>query len=335
MKTENAPGLEGVCAVSFESRMADIMAQAIQRKGGRVISAPSMQEIPLEKNPEAFSFGENLLAGKIDVIIFMTGVGTRMLVEILATRTPREKILAAIRQTTTVARGPKPVKVLRDLGIPITLTVPEPNTSFEILETLDLSRKSLELAGRTVAIQEYGVSAEALVQGLKKRGAHVIQVPVYRWALPDDPAPLEHAIREIIAGRVQVAFFTNAMQIRHVIRLASEKGLEAPFREAFNKVLIASVGPTCSEALREAGFGVDFEPSHAKLGHLVSETAEHLQALPEGKKEPQGRVLIPRKTPPAQEQEVRRDSAFLKACRGEKTPYTPVWLMRQAGRYMK
>ncbi len=29
------------------------------------------------------------------------------------------------------------------------------------------------------------------------------------------------------------------------------------------------------------------------------------------------------------------DSAFLKACRGEPTDYTPIWLNRQAGRYMK
>ena len=30
-----------------------------------------------------------------------------------------------------------------------------------------------------------------------------------------------------------------------------------------------------------------------------------------------------------------RSDRFLKACRSEKTDCTPVWFMRQAGRYMK
>lgn len=322
--------------VSFESRMADVMAQAITSRGGKVLSAPSMQEIPLEKNPEAFSFAERLLAGGIDMMIFMTGVGTRMLTEAIATRYPMDEIIRALSRVTTVARGPKPVKILKELGIPITITVPEPNTWFEILETLDLSRRSISLANRTVAIQEYGISNDELIKGLKKRGAHVIQVPVYRWALPDDVGPLEQAIQEIVAGRVQMVFFTNAMQIRHVLRVASAKGLERPFREAMKKIVTASIGPTCSEALRDSGLSVDFEPSHPKTGQLVAEVAECSQELIEEKRGTKKSFALDAKGGDSSAaKKARQESPFLKACRQEKTPFTPIWLMRQAGRYMK
>ncbi len=322
--------------VSFESRMAEETLRLLEKRGYQAISAPSMQEIPLEKNPEAFLFAEKLFAGEIGILICMTGVGTKMLVEILATRYEREKIIAAISKTTVVARGPKPVRVLKELGIPITITVPEPNTWFEILEELDLSKKSVSIEGRTVAIQEYGIANQDLIKGLKKRGASVVQVPVYRWALPDDTSPLKNAINEIIAGGVRIAFFTNAMQIRHVLRVASEEGLEEKFRSAMKNIVIASIGPTCSEALEECGFAADFEPTHPKLGQLVSEVTAKAEILIEEKKSlRRPEIAMRRHTEAPAEKTARKEAPFLKACRLEKTPYTPVWLMRQAGRYMK
>lgn len=335
MKIETI-GFNGACVVSFESRMAEVMVQGITNKGGRVISAPSMQEIPLEKNPEVFAFAEKLFSGQIDVILFLTGVGTRYLIETLSTRYSKEEIIRHLSRLTTVARGPKPVRVLKELGIPLTIAVPEPNTWFEILETLDLSRRSISLEGKTVAVQEYGISNPELIQGLKRRGANVVQVPVYRWALPNDTKPLERAIREIVEGKVEIAFFTNAVQIRHVIRVASEMGLEKSFRDALKKVVIASIGPTCSETLREWGFSADFEPSHSKMGQLIAETAVRARDLIEEKLSGlKTTVLIPRSAQTADELAGRRESVFLKACRGEKTPYTPIWLMRQAGRYLR
>ncbi len=330
-----ATGFQGMGVVSFESRMADVMVKAITSRGGRAISAPSMQEIPLENNPEAFAFAEKLLAGNIDVMIFMTGVGARMLMDILSLRYPQKEILEKISKLVIVARGPKPVQALKELGIPVTITVPEPNTYLEILEALDLSRRSVSLEGSTVAVQEYGIPGEDLLKGLKKRGANVVQVPVYRWALPDDTQPLESAIREIIEGKIQIALFTNAMQIRNVFRVASEKGLENDLRKAFQNLVISSIGPTCSETLRECGLKIDLEPSHSKIGHLVSETAAQAMKLVEEKKS--GGVpafqLQPKKQMP-QDLAARRESVFLKACRREKAPFTPVWLMRQAGRYL-
>ena len=137
MTEPSIPNLEGLEVVAFESRRAPEMAALISRLGGVPRIAPALREVPLEENEAAFAFGEALFAGRLDAVIFMTGVGARRLIEVLETRHAREKIVQALAGITVVARGPKPVKVLRELKVPVTIAVPEPNTWREVLEELD------------------------------------------------------------------------------------------------------------------------------------------------------------------------------------------------------
>src|SRR5262249_8276410 len=114
-----------------------------------------MREIPLAENREALAFGDRLLAGEVDILILLTGVGLRTLVEALETRHARDRIVAALAGVTRVCRGPKPVAVSKALGLDPGITVPEPNTWVELLRTLD---DRAPVRGRRVAVQEYGVS---------------------------------------------------------------------------------------------------------------------------------------------------------------------------------
>ncbi len=122
-------------------------------------------------------------------------------------------------------------------------------------------------------VQEYGRPATELIEALRARGAEVSTVPVYQWDLPFDCGPLREAVKRLAAGEFDVAMFTTSIQVPHLMKIAAEEGVEEEVRRAMKKMVIASVGPTTSETLREFGFEPDLEPSHPKMGFLVNETA--------------------------------------------------------------
>src|SRR4051794_40506156 len=111
----------GKRVLALESRRAAETAELIRRNGGDPFVAPSMQETPLEANEDAFRFAERLIAGEFDMMIFLTGVGTRQLAKVLAARHHSEAFPDALRRITVVARGPKPVAVLREMNVPVTV----------------------------------------------------------------------------------------------------------------------------------------------------------------------------------------------------------------------
>lgn len=272
--------LEGLDVVTFEARHAKTLSDLIAIQGGTAFSAPSMKEVPLENNPEVFQFAEKWFRKKIDILILLTGVGTRTLVDILQTKYPKEEIMDAFRNTVLVPRGPKPIRVLKEWGIPFAFIVPEPNTWKELLKAMD---ENLDVRGKTVAVQEYGVPNPELIQGLEQRGAAVVPVPVYRWALPDDLEPMKRAVSRILDGKAHVAMFTTAVQVKHLLEVAGQMG-NMPLKDALNKIVIASVGPDCSEALRSYGISVDIEPESPKMGPLVLAAAQKAQGIFDAKR---------------------------------------------------
>ncbi len=162
---------------------------------------------------------------------------------------------------------------MREWGVPVAVSVPEPNTWREILAATENRPE------RRIAIQEYGRSSAELIEGLRGRGAEVTTVPVYQWGLPVDLGPLREAVRGIAEGGFDVLLLTTSVQVAHLLRIASELGLEQKVRSALRRMVVASVGPTTSETLREQGIEPDIEPSHPKMGFLVNETAARAKQI--------------------------------------------------------
>jgi uroporphyrinogen-III synthase len=272
----------GLRVLSFESRMATDMARLIRRHGGEPLVVPALREIPipLQDNGAVFRFGVKLILHQVDLLILMTGVGAKALFEVLQARYPLAEIIEALKKTIVVTRGPKPLAVLKAMGLEANITVPEPNTWQDVIATLDYYRP---VQGLKIAIQEYGVSKPDMIEDLKKRGAEVFSVPVYRWALPEDTGPIEAAIGEVLKGAMDAMMITNAAQIDHVMQLAERGHTVDPFREACRKMVVASIGPTATEALKHHDLQVDFEPSHPKMGVFVKEFSEHVHALRQAK----------------------------------------------------
>jgi uroporphyrinogen-III synthase len=259
----------GLRVISLESRRAADMENLIRRFGGVPFVAPALRERPIGDNPDALAFAERLFSGDFDMVIFMTGVGLGHLRDAIAARYPVEQFIEALRLVTVVARGPKPVAVLRQMGLTPDIAIPEPNTWREVAGAL---RQRPE---RRVAIQEYGRPSTELIDELRERGVEVTSVPVYRWEMPDDRGPLEEAVRRMAARECDVVLFTTSVQLAHLLEAARELGLERALHIALaSHIAVASIGPLATEALASQSIAVDIEPESPKMSMLVKIAAE-------------------------------------------------------------
>jgi len=330
----------GLRIASLESRRAADMARMIAKFGGEPCVSPSMREVPIEPNRPAIDFAYRIITGEIPIVVLMTGVGFRYLLKATEKHVDQRRFLDAISDIITICRGPKPVAAMKEVGLKPTHRVPEPNTWRELLKTID---EGIPIANQVVGIQEYGVSNHSLIAGLEARGAIPETVKVYGWEYPEDTGPLESNVKELAAGHLDMLLFTSAHQVVNLFRMADSLSLTDAMRSGLQRTVIASIGPTTSEMLRESDLHVDMEPSHPKMGHLVTEAARDAASLVAARRaESSSRHSFPvrdsmsEKTPmPAIDDHPSQSSLFMQACRGEPTSRTPIWLMRQAGRYMQ
>src|SRR5262249_16743519 len=220
----------GLRVLALESRHAKEIGKLIATYGGSPAVAPAVREVSLESF-EALEFAKNLLAGKFDLVIFLTGAGARGLFTAVEGSYTRQEIAAALERTVVIARGVKPVSALREIGVKPSFVAPEPNTWREVLRILDDEVAAIHtLKGIQIAVQEYGVPSKELLAGLRERGASVSTVPVYRWSLPEDISPLQQAARSIAVGEPDVILLTSAIQVTHLFQVATDLNMEDAVR---------------------------------------------------------------------------------------------------------
>jgi uroporphyrinogen-III synthase len=258
--------LAGARVALLEARMSGELASLVERNGGDPYTVPAVRESDIEAGVEVSAFLDQITAGECQVVIFLTGVGARRLFASAERLGRLPELLGALRQVTTVCRGPKPVAVLRKVDLQVNITAREPHTTSELLEALEKT----DLNGIGVALQHYGERNDALATALLVRGARLIELTLYEWLLPEDTEPLNRLVDEMIAGSVDAVAFTSQVQIRHLFKVAADRGLEADLTHALNdRVIVASVGPTCTSVLNGLGVHPRVEPQHPKMGPMV------------------------------------------------------------------
>jgi uroporphyrinogen-III synthase len=275
---------DGLRVLSLESRRAKEVEKLIRTYRGEPFVVPSMREVALESQTVALEFIAGLLKGEFDLVVFMTGVGVRALMDIAKTKHDPAEVVGALRSVKIAARGPKPEQMLRELKIPVMATSVEPNTWREVLTLLDETFGS-SLGSMRVALQEYGASNPELLYALSERCLSVTKVPLYQWALPEDLQPLRECVLGITTGYVDVVLFMTAVQVIHLFQVAEQIGVVEELRAGLAAMVVLSIGPTTTEELTHYGVIPDFEPSRPKMGFLVNEAAQYSAKLLKSKRD--------------------------------------------------
>jgi len=256
--------MRGKRVAVLESRLGRELTDLVAGRGAEPFHAPALAELP-DLDPQAIgALVESLAARPARLAIFQTGVGTKALFAATDSLGLTDKFLALLKGATVAARGPKPTGALRQRGVHIDRSAADPFTTCELLECI----KDVSVRGERVIVQRHGTANHELDTALEARGAEVIEIPTYRWSLPKDTAPLVELIGKLQRGEMDAVLFTNAEQVRNLFLVSQATNNEV--KDALNGILVASIGPVASAALRDAGVKVGLEASPPKLGALLS-----------------------------------------------------------------
>ena len=270
----------GLKVLSLETRRGPEMATLIEKYGGVAVAVPSMREDKQDISERLNDFVQRVKARpERQVLVCMTGIGTRLFLQDL--QKYDAAVYAQLQGMRLLSRGTKPSQALKALGF-AAVTAARPHTYREVQDSL----QDMQLHGQDVTILEYGDPAPApLVASLREAGAAVFPIPVYRCLPPEDPRSLQAAVRGVVAGEYQVLLLSSGTQAVHFLHCARDLGLEQELRRGLKGMVVASIGPACSEALGELRLPFDLEANPHKMGILVRAAAERANLLLERKRE--------------------------------------------------
>jgi len=259
--------------------MLSEMGALIERHGGIPYPAPVLQEVHLGDTPEVIGLVDDICNGKVQVMVFQTGVGSKALFDSAASLGKESQVLDALAGITVIARSPKPAAILRRQKVRIDHMPPEPFTSPDLIAAIE----GLDLTGKNVAVQAYGGPNSLLTQTLQKRGATVREVSTYTWGLPEDVTPVLGMIDDLEKGNIDALAFTSQPQIGNLMTIAAQAGKEDSLRDLLAQepvdakpLVVASIGPVCTKRMIAAGIRIDVEPEHPHMGNLILALAERL-----------------------------------------------------------
>jgi uroporphyrinogen-III synthase len=271
----DAPRIEPLAGYTIgitAARRREELGAALERRGAKVIYAPAIRIVPLSDDSQLREATERCLDAPLDVVVATTGIGFRGWIEAADTWGLAEKLTSAIDGSTVLARGPKARGAIRASGLREAWS-PQSESSSEVLAHLIAS---YDLEGKRIAVQLHGEPLPDVVQTLRIAGAEVIEVPVYRWVLPEDTAPLRRLIQTVSVAGLDAVAFTSAPAAASFLRAADEYGCGGAVRIALRGPVVAACGgPVTAGPFQREEIPV-IQPARGRLGALVRVIVEQL-----------------------------------------------------------
>jgi len=267
--SEPAASLSGFTVGVTADRRRDELAHLLESRGARVVIAPALRIVPIADDAELKAATRACLDTPPDIVLVNTGIGMRGWLEAAEGWGLAEPLRAVLAGAYLVARGPKARAAVRAAGLHDQWS-PEGESYEEVADHL----RSRGISGLTVAMQLHGESQPEYTEVLEQAGARVIEVPVYRWAAPTDPAPLHRLVDLITARLVDAVTFTAAPAVQALLRTAGP-GADAVLEALRGDVLAACVGPVTAAPLRRHNVPV-VTPTRARLSSLVRTIVDEL-----------------------------------------------------------
>jgi uroporphyrinogen-III synthase len=265
--------LDGFVVGITADRRASEQAELLRRRGADVVLGPSIETAYLADDDTLRATTQLLIDDPPDYLAATTGIGMRAWFEAAQVWGLGDALLDALGDTRIVARGPKAAGAVQAAGLAVWQSAA--NEQMDQLSALLLAEP---LAGARVAVQLYGMPAPEVVDGLSGAGATVVEVPVYQWRTPDDPAPALRLAHAAVDGRLHAVTFTAAPAVANLFTLAAGAGLADALRDAFNRdaVVAACVGPVCARGATDVGILAPLVPPVGRLGLMVRALSERL-----------------------------------------------------------
>lgn len=253
-------------------RRRDELTAMLRRRGARVVEAPLVRIVPIEDDTQLYDATRRCVAAPLDYVVATTGVGWRGWMSAAAGYGLDDALLAACRGATVLSRGPKATGAVRACGLREGWS-PGSEVVDELLQWL-LAR---DIADKRIAVQEHGAPLTTFAASLRERGAEVVEVPVYRWLPPADPAAAPRMVDAICRREIAAVTFTSAPAVDTLLAAAPSPVQRTALIEALtHDVLPACIGQVCARPLQAAGIAVEW-PKRGRLGELVRLVVDKLE----------------------------------------------------------
>jgi uroporphyrinogen-III synthase len=253
-----ADRLNGYRILILETREEAQFSRLLTEQGADVLQCPmfTIHDAPDPAPIEAWI--RRFIAAPFDDLVLMTGEGLRRLMKMVQRLGMETEFVAALGKTRKFARGPKPGRALREIGLEPQMTTEKP-TSEGVAEML----ARLDLRGHRVGLQLYpDKDHSTLIGAIQAQGADVDTVLPYAYDAQAADANIVTAIDEMAQGRIDAIALTNLGQVRRLVEVARAHGCEDRLREGLDRTAIASVGPVVSDELKSHGLRTDISPAN-------------------------------------------------------------------------